>query len=66
MGRPVEGPDIPLPATVYAPVGFPRDAFHGDWSWLRLSRRNLEGIAWTFSHMPGLIAMRGLNIAKRR
>jgi biotin carboxylase len=65
-GHRVEAPDVPLPATAYAPVGFRRDVFRGDWSWLRLSRRNLEGVLWTFSQMPGLIAMRGLNIAKRR
>ena len=64
--RPVETPDVPLPVTAYAPVGFRRDVFRGDWSWLGLSRRNLEGIIWTFSQMPALVAMRGLNIAKRR
>jgi hypothetical protein len=65
-GRPITVPDVPLPATAYAPVGFRRDALRRDWSWLRLSRRNLEGVLWTLSQMPSLVAMRGLNIAKRR
>ena len=51
-GPPVEVPDVPLPATAYAPVGFRRDAFRGDWSWLRLSRRNLEGVPGPSARCP--------------